>query len=255
MKRRNVKTSKRQNVGRWIRPRTLARAITVVCGLGLGSASGQTSSIGAVHRQEEVAHPAEKLPREVVRVPRNLVYERFGWIAASPTPPKTFKPGDLITVIVREQKKWEADSDLEQKYKFNLKSELRDFIKPTDGGIGAAAFRRGRPNIDYQLDQKNKKEGDSQREDKFTTRITAKIIDVKPNGLLVLEGRAKFTHDEEYSEITITGTCRKEDVTADNTVLSTQVADKEVVVSNSGALRSSATRGWMTKLLDALTPF
>lgn len=215
----------------------------------------QTSSIGAAHRQEEASRPPDKIPREVMRAPRNFVYERYAWVASTPIPTKTFKPGDLLTVIVREQKKWEADADLERKQKFNLKSQLDAFLKPTAGGIGAAAFRRGKPNIDYKFDQNNKTEGDSQREDRFTTRITAKIIDVKPNGVLVIEGRAKFTHDEEYSELTITGNCRKEDITADNTVLSTQVADKEVVVSNSGALRSAATRGWLTKMMDVLKPF
>jgi flagellar L-ring protein precursor FlgH len=172
----------------------------------------------------------------------------------TPAPPKAFRPGDLITIIVREQRKWEADSDLETKKKFDVKSELDAFIKPTEGGIGAATFRRGKPNIDYTFDQKYKTEGDSSREDKLTTRLTARILDVKPNGLLVLEGRAKMTHDDEISEITMTGTCRKEDVTADNTVLSTQIADKAVVVTNSGALHSAATRGWVTKLLDLLKP-
>ena len=158
-------------------------------------------------------------------------------------------------MIVREQKKWEADADLETKNKFDVKSEIEAFAKPTGGGLGEALFRRGKPNIDYKYNLKNKSEGDSSREDKLTTRLTGKIIDVKPNGLLVLEARAKITHDEEISEITLTGTCRKEDVTADNTVLSTQIADKEVAVSNKGALRSAATRGWISKILDAVKPF
>ncbi|MBI1827726.1 MAG: flagellar basal body L-ring protein FlgH [Planctomycetes bacterium] len=221
----------------------------------LNSARAQVSSIGAIRRQEEANRPPEKLPREVVRAPKNFVYERFGWTAATPVPLKTFKPGDLITVIVREQKQWAANSELQQKSKFDLKSELDAFIKATDGGIGAATFQRGKPTIDYKFNQNNKTQGDSQREDKFTTRMEAQIIDVKPNGVLVIEGRAKFTHDEEFSEITIIGNCRKEDVTADNTVLSTQIADKEVHVKNSGAIKNAATRGWVSKVIDALKPW
>ncbi len=217
-------------------------------------ARAQTSSLGARQRIADADKPEQKTLREAPPRPRNLVYEKYGWTAMTPVTPKAFRPGDLITIIVREQRKWEADSDLETKKKFDVKSELDAFIKPTRGGIGAAAFRRGKPNIDYTFDQKYKTEGDSSREDKLTTRLTARILDVKPNGLLVLEGRAKMTHDEEISRITLTGTCRKEDVTADNTVLSTQIADKEVVIENSGALRSAATRGWVTKLLDLLKP-
>ncbi len=219
------------------------------------SASAQTSSLGARQRQSGLPAPAAIDMREAHAKPRNPVYERFAWIASTPLPPKTFKPGDLLTVIVREQRKWEADADLETKSKFNVTSELDAFVKPTQGGLGSAAFRRGQPNIDYKYNQKLKNEGDSSREDKLTTRLTGRIIDVKPNGLLVVEGRAKVTHDDEVSEITLTGICRKEDVTADNTVLSTQIADKEVVVRNSGALRSAASRGWITKILDMFKPF
>lgn len=220
------------------------------------AASAQTSSLGARKRQGDADKSAVELQmREAPPRPRNFVYERYGWIASTPVPPKTFKPGDLVTVIVREQKKWEADADLETKNKFNVKSELDAFVKPTGGGIGEAAFRRGKPNIDYKYDLRNKMQGDSSREDKLTTRLTGKIIDVKPNGLLVIEARAQITHDEEISEITLTGTCRKEDVTADNTVLSTQIADKDVVVANKGALRSAASRGWISRALDALKPF
>ena len=216
--------------------------------------SAQTSSIGAKKRQATEGKVIPPLPRESQPIERNLTYEQYSWTASRPNLPKTFKPGDLITIIVRERRSFEAEADLERKRRFKIKSELDAFIDFTGGGIGASAFQRGKPTIDYRFDQQTKNEGDTMREDRFTTRLTGKIIDVKPNGLLVLEARARFVHDEEISEITFTGTCRKEDVTADNTILSTQVADKDVVVTNQGALRAIAQRGWIPKLLDFLRP-
>jgi len=62
-------------------------------------------------------------------------------------------------------------------------------------------------------------------------------------------------NDDEISNITLTGVCRKEDVTADNTILSTQIANKNLVVTNKGALRSASTRGWIPKLIDLIKPF
>jgi flagellar L-ring protein precursor FlgH len=100
-----------------------------------------------------------------------------------------------------------------------------------------------------------KGEGDTNREDRLTTRLTGRILDVKPNGILVLEARARVQHDDEISEITLTGVCRKEDVTADNTVLSTQIANKEITVNNKGALRAAARRGWIPRLIDLIKPF
>lgn len=217
-------------------------------------ARAQTSSLGARKRRVEAHKPSEKLARESPQIQRNLVYERYAWISARPRLPKTFRPGDLLTVIIREQRSWEADADLETKKKYDIRSELDAFVRPIDRGLGATTFRRGKPNVDYKLDQRFKSEGDSTREDRLITRLTVRVIDVKPNGMLVLEGRAKVTHDDEVSQITLTGVCRKEDVTADNTILSTQIGDKVVTVNNSGALRAASSRGWLHKLLDLLRP-
>jgi flagellar L-ring protein precursor FlgH len=61
--------------------------------------------------------------------------------------------------------------------------------------------------------------------------------------------------DEEVQNIVLSGTCRAEDVTADNTVLSTQLYDKNVVKTTKGQVRDTSTRGWAAKLLDYLNPF
>lgn len=221
----------------------------------LPSVSAQQSSLGAKRRAKVAKTPLPKAPRELRRQKRNLVYEKYGWTAAPAAPPRTFKRGDLITVIVREQRSYEADADLQTRKKLTLKSELDAFIRPINSGIGAATFRRGKPNIDYSLDQKLRNEGDRTREDSLIFRLTARITDVKPNGQLVLEGKARVVHDEEVSNITITGVCRKQDITPDNTVLSTQMADKVVKVDNQGALRATSSRRWVHKLLDIISPF
>lgn len=224
---------------------------SMTCGRELRA---QTSSLGAKKRKSDSGKVIPPPSREAQLLERNLVYEQYSWTASRPQLPKTFKPGDLITIIVRERRSFEVEADLERKRRWKVKSELDAFVDFTDGGIGASMFQRGKPSIDYRFDQQTKNEGDTSREDRFTTRLTGKIIDVKPNGLLVLEARARIAHDEEISEITFTGTCRKEDVTADNTILSTQIADKDIVVHNEGAMRAIAQRGWIPKLLDFLRP-
>lgn len=215
----------------------------------------QKSSIGSKARLEQANRKAKNLTRELPSQPSNAVYLQHSWISEPPPKPKTFSPGDLLTVIIRERRKWKADADLETKKEFDLTSEIAAFFKLTGGGVGASPLRRGKPKLDLTMEQEFKGEGDASRKDSLTTRLTTKIIDVKPNGLLVFEGRAKITHDDEVSIITITGTCRKEDVTADNTVLSTQVADKEIKIDNQGALRAVSSRGWIPKILDLIKPF
>ena len=222
--------------------------------LGHLDAFAQTSSLGAKKREADAENPPKASPREAAKPKINPIYEKHSWTSIKPTAPRTFKVNDLVTVVVRQRSKYEADSELETKKDWDLKSELDAFIKGTAGGIGASVFRRGKPNINYRFGSELKGEGDAKREDKLTTRLTVKIIDVKPNGLLVLEGRGLLEFDDEKSEITLTGTCRKEDVTADNTVLSTQIADLEVKVNSEGALAASSSRGWIPRILDWLKP-
>lgn len=229
----------------------MVAAVGAVC----AAASAQTSSLGERERLYRAAEPPPAPTRESAVNVRNVVYDQHSWISIAPPKPKTYRPGDLLTIIIRERREWKAGADLQTKKEWDLKSELDKFLKFTGGGVGAAAFRRGKPDVDFEWENKLRGQADSSRDDSLTTRLTAKIIDVKPNGLLVLEGRAKISHDEEISEITITGTCRKEDVTADNTILSTQMSDKDVVVSTNGALRATSSRGWVPKLLDVLKPF
>ncbi len=224
-------------------------AVGVTC-----TAGAQTSSLGAKKRRADAGKTPKIASREAPHVERNPVYTQFSWVSGPPRKPKTFTIGDLVTVIVRERRQYEADADLSSKKKLNLKSDLNAFIKLTDKGLGSAAFRRGKPSIDYSFDNNLKSEADSEREDSLTFRLTGRIIDVKPNGVLILEAKARVQHDDEVSVVTVTGGCRKEDVTADNTILSTQLVDKTIAVENSGALREATTRGWILRFLELLKP-
>lgn len=230
----------------------LIASSAVLCGPAM--LCGQTSSLGAQHRRAQAGRVQPSPTREAPRVKRNVTYDRYSWISLPARKPKTFEVGDLITVVVREQREFKADSELNTEKKLDITSELGAFVNAVTGGIGAATFRRGQPNIDYKLETELESDADTRRKDRFITRLTAQIIDVKPNGVLVLEAKARMAHDDEISEITLTGSCRKEDVTADNTVLSTQLADKTVTVNNQGVLRSATKQGWLMRLLELLKP-
>jgi flagellar L-ring protein precursor FlgH len=88
-----------------------------------------------------------------------------------------------------------------------------------------------------------------------SVRITAEVLDVKPNGTLVLKGRKDIQVADEFQRFVVSGVCRAEDVTADNTVLSTQLKDFDLRKTQKGSVRNATKRGWATKLLDALNPF
>ncbi len=207
-----------------------------------GTANGETATAGALFSSID--------PRDEV-LPMTRGIESASLYSIPAQTPRKFKVEDLVTIIVRQQKKYEADAEMEAKKKWNLSGKLSDWFRFYDAQhLGSDKLSNGQPGAQFDYDNKYKTEGQNDREDKFTTRITARVIDVKPNGNLVMEATLEEQHDEEYASVTLTGICRSIDVSPDNTVLSTQIADLRIVEKNKGSVRDSTTRGWAPKLLN-----
>lgn len=216
-------------------------------------ALGQTSSIGRRHQAQTPAEPPPS--RETTPAKGNPVLERYSLIAVKAKAPKTFKVEDHITIIVRQQRKFESDADLKSKRKYDVASQLEAFFKPIDGGLGATTFARGKPNVDYNFQQEQKNQADASREDKLTTRLTGTILDVKPNGNLVIWARASTHHEDDVSIMTLTGVVAKDRVSADGSVLSTDIADLAIDIQNKGSVRDGSKRGWLAAMVDKVRPF
>jgi flagellar basal body L-ring protein FlgH len=182
--------------------------------------------------------------------------EKMSLIAIPSVPPRKFKVNDIISIIVQQQKTYTADGKLDTKKEWNLDSKLKEWLRVYEGGhLGAQTWPNGNPDIAYHFKDETKSKATNDRQDKFTTRIAAEVIDVKPNGSLVLEATMKEQHDDEDFSITLTGTCRSEDVTPDNSVLSTQIARLVLIEKNKGSVRDSTKRGWIPKALGWIGPF
>jgi flagellar L-ring protein precursor FlgH len=109
--------------------------------------------------------------------------------------------------------------------------------------------------VDASAGKKFKGDGKYERSDRFTDRITATVIDVKPNGVLVLEARRTIQKDEEVQNLVLSGECRREDVTQQNTVLSNQLADLTLLVNNSGDVREATEKGFLTRVFENVFNF
>ena len=229
----------------------------VVCACCAGMARGQSSSIyqDARRRQAQVEQNRNTSFVDGTPVPANPELEQASLFAVKTPPPNEFHVHDLLTVIVREQKDYRADSRLETDRDWEVETQIDEFFRFINGHLGAASFTDGVPNIDFSTKTKLDNEGDVERSDSLTFRIQAEVIDIQPNGRLVLQARKQITIDEDVQILTVTGIVRSQDIGADNTVLSSQVYDQRIVVDHRGPLRDASRRGWLVKLVDRFTPF
>ncbi|MEM6749217.1 MAG: flagellar basal body L-ring protein FlgH [Planctomycetota bacterium] len=176
--------------------------------------------------------------------------------------PRSFALHDVITIIVREDFEASADATLETEKDASIEGEIAAFPRLTLADLVDAQLRNNTSladtpiELDASMSREYTGEGAAERRDTMTGRVSAQVIDVKPNGLLVLMATKTIRQDDEQVTILATGTCRPEDVSAvDNAVLSSHIANLQISQTTSGALRRAAEKGLFTRAMEVLFPF
>lgn len=76
------------------------------------------------------------------------------------------------------------------------------------------------------------------------------VIDLLPNGNLIIEGAREQVVSGETQYVVVRGIIRKDDIASDNTVMSSKIANAQVEFLDKGAIASAQKQGWIAKLLD-----
>lgn len=178
--------------------------------------------------------------------------------AVVPPKPKAWAKHDLVEVIINEQSAAKMEQTLDTKKDYNLDASLNSF--PSIRDLLEFQFSNGdstRLPMKVGVGSKNKFKGDGefQRKDNLTARVQARVVDIKPNGTLVLEARKNRQHNEETYTLVLSGVCRQEDVTRQNTIQSSQLADLEVRIQNDGQVKKAGEKGIIPRLFETLFNF
>ena len=219
-------------------------------------ASGQSSSlfVPTGRRAPVVPGPPSKLNA------LSPAIAGASFVAVGPPAVRKFAIHDLVTVIVRESISNDAESTLETENNYKKKGKINAIPRLTLRDLLNLQLKQsdlagGAPQVNVELDNKWGSDGKHGQRNTFTARITARIIDVKPNGTLVLEARKRIVTDSDSFTVVVTGICRNQDIAADNTILSEKISDLSVMKHHSGELRKAAKKGLLTKIMDVLFNF
>jgi len=97
--------------------------------------------------------------------------------------------------------------------------------------------------------------GATARDETMTASMSARVMDVLPNGNLVIRGSRQVRVNLEDQVIVLSGIIRPEDITVDNTILSSFVADAKIEYYGNGVVSEKQRPGWLARLLDYVWPF
>lgn len=205
------------------------------------------------HEIAEVRTPAfdEQMPR-----PKMDYSSGSLWQASSGGLVEDFKArrtGDIITVIISEQASASKQASTGTKRSSSVSAGIPNFLglekTPIKTWMDLANL------INASFDSKFDGTGSTSRQETLTATMSAKVVDVTPNGNLLIEGRRNVKVNNEDQIIVLTGTVRGRDVTSDNTVSSSLIADARINYSGKGIISDRQKPGWLTNVVDTVWPF
>lgn len=165
-------------------------------------------------------------------------------------------PGDLLTVVVSEQSDGSKDATTDSSAESSISASVEEFF-----GIPAAAVKflpKGfNPESVVKASTARSSTGDAEtkRTGRLTASITVRVVAVDPSGNLHVQGDKVIRVNREDQHIVLTGTVRPEDIGADNSVLSTRLADARIDYYGRGTVGDKQGTPLVHRLFDWVWPF
>lgn len=160
---------------------------------------------------------------------------------------KARRIGDILTVVLAEQTNAQKSTNSSTSRDANI-----SLLDPIFAGRPITSGGTPILNTDIQGSQGFNGEGEAGQSNMLEGSITVTVSSVLPNGNLVVQGEKwiRINRGEEY--IRLRGIVRPVDISADNAVLSTQVADAEIAYGGTGEVARSSSQGWLSRFFGSV---
>ncbi len=166
--------------------------------------------------------------------------------------------GDIVTIEVSEKTSAIKEATTSTARKSSDDIAIQKFLGlPLNFGM-KNFLNQGNPfspEVQSSYDSKFDGSGTTKRSGELSATITARVVEILPNGNLVVEGKKDTVVNNELQYIVLSGIVRPEDITKTNTVLSTQISDARIEYSGKGVVADEQSPGWMRRILDNVWPF
>lgn len=168
--------------------------------------------------------------------------------------------GDILTVIVEITDKAEIDNET-ARTRENSEDLGLDSIAGYQAVLKKLLPKSTRDTVNFadliKLDSaaKSKGSGSVNREEKLTTKMAALVTQKLPNGNLVIEGRQEIRVNFEIREVVVAGIVRPEDISAENTIPISKIAEARVAYGGRGQLTDVQQPRYGQQVLDVVLPF
>jgi flagellar L-ring protein precursor FlgH len=162
--------------------------------------------------------------------------------------------GDILTILIQENNGATRQNNTTTSKKASLNAAIASILySPTTSGL--LTKKGALPAINYTSDAEFNGGGSINNAETITAQVSVKVVDVLPNGNMVVEGQLHTAFSGEKQDAIVRGTVRPDDVMANNTLYSYNVADATIQFLSKGTITDAQRKGWLNKIWDKLSPF
>jgi flagellar L-ring protein precursor FlgH len=163
---------------------------------------------------------------------------------------RNFQVGDVITVLLNES------TQAARTQNGTITRDSSNTLVPTglqNYGAGLGGFMKGINLTGGSVS--NKGTGAADQQASLSGSVAVAVVEVMPNGNLVLRGEKQLALTEGSEVIQVAGIIRPDDVAPNNTVQSRRLANAQIAYRGTGDLANATRAGWGTSALLKLWPF
>jgi flagellar L-ring protein precursor FlgH len=194
------------------------------------------------------------MPQRIEQLP--LTLPNASWTYVATLPPKKIQLHDIVVVRVDELARMTSDGEINRRKNSTYNAQLKDWLLwPELFTVKPDPQPDGDQKVQGLLQQQQRSTSELETRESLMLNIACEVVDLRPNGLLVLEGHKRIGVNEENWEVSLTGMCRKEDINPDNTLLSRNMLDLKLDKRDRGQVRDGYKRGWFSRWFDQFDPF
>ncbi|MCL2876216.1 MAG: flagellar basal body L-ring protein FlgH [Betaproteobacteria bacterium] len=156
--------------------------------------------------------------------------------------------GDIITVNLVERTSAQKNANANTNRTSSMGGGITAANKVPLSGLAGLSLEAG-TNSTFEG------KGASAANNAFNGTITVTVIDVLTNGNLLVSGEKMLTINQGNEFIRFSGVVNANNITASNTVQSTQVADARIEYRGSGFVEEANNMGWLQRFFNFINPF
>jgi flagellar L-ring protein precursor FlgH len=164
--------------------------------------------------------------------------------------------GDILTVLVQENSTASKKNTTATSKAAAMDASVSTFLYGAGAGTSALLSRGGQmPALKYNSNNSFTGGGSIDDSQNLVTSVAVKVIDVLPNGCLLIEGHRQTAFSGEKQSAVLHGLVRPDDILANNTVYSYNIADATVEIVSKGTISDNQNKGWFTRIWEKVSPF